>query len=82
MQLTKQSLEETLAQFIKISQDNFKALTKSRESADINNEGSIKNFETHIGQLSKQMGNMTNGSFASNTIAMSAWGLFSFHIYV
>ncbi|XP_027368280.1 uncharacterized protein LOC113874248 [Abrus precatorius] len=50
-------LEETLLQFMKITETNFK-----------NQESSIKKLETQIGQLAEQLANRDEGRFLSSTI--------------
>nr|KYP55784.1 hypothetical protein KK1_002009 [Cajanus cajan] len=49
-------LEETLNQFMQVSMNNQK-----------NTEASIKNLEVQVGQLAKQLADMSKGPFSSNT---------------
>nr|KYP41458.1 hypothetical protein KK1_037185 [Cajanus cajan] len=49
-------LEETLNQFMQVSMNNQK-----------NNEASIKNLEVQVGQLAKQLVDMSEGPFSANT---------------
>nr|KYP46004.1 hypothetical protein KK1_032388 [Cajanus cajan] len=49
-------LEETLNQFMQVSMNNLK-----------NTEASIKNLEVQVGQLAKQLADMSGGPFSANT---------------
>ncbi|XP_020208550.1 uncharacterized protein LOC109793496 [Cajanus cajan] len=49
-------LEETLNQFMQVSMNNQK-----------NTEASIKNLEVQVGQLAKQLADMSGGPFSANT---------------
>ncbi|XP_020232090.1 uncharacterized protein LOC109812514 [Cajanus cajan] len=49
-------LEETLNQFMQVSMNNQK-----------NTEASIKNLEVQVGQLAKQLADMSEGPFSANT---------------
>ncbi|MCI37747.1 hypothetical protein A2U01_0058973, partial [Trifolium medium] len=61
-------MEETLTQFIQMTQDNFEAMKKSQEVSNKNHEASIKNLEIQMGQLSRQFSNLQNsGGFGGNT---------------
>ncbi|KAK2436917.1 hypothetical protein QL285_021877 [Trifolium repens] len=61
-------LEETLNKFIQMTQTNFEGMKASQELAQKNNEASIKNLETQIGQLSRQVAATQNGGFGGNTV--------------
>jgi hypothetical protein len=67
-------LEDTLCQFMKMTQGNFEAmkvsqdqLKLSQEISNKNQEASIKNLETQIGQLSRQFSASQNQGFEGNT---------------
>nr|KYP62438.1 hypothetical protein KK1_016971 [Cajanus cajan] len=49
-------LEDTLNQFMHVSMNNQK-----------NTEASIKNLEVQVGQLAKQLADMSGGPFSANT---------------
>ncbi|MCH84281.1 hypothetical protein A2U01_0005112 [Trifolium medium] len=53
-------LEETLIQFIKLTQENFEAMKTSQELSNKSHEASIKNLESQIGQLMKQFAKPKN----------------------
>jgi hypothetical protein len=61
-------LEETLNKFMQMTQTNFEGMKASQELAQKNNEASIKNLETQIGQLSRQVATTQNGGFGGNTV--------------
>ncbi|CAJ2668382.1 unnamed protein product [Trifolium pratense] len=61
-------MEETLMQFMKITQENFGAMKASQELSNKNHEASIRNLETQIGQLSRQFTETLNGGFGGNTV--------------
>ncbi|KAK2410681.1 hypothetical protein QL285_046032 [Trifolium repens] len=61
-------LEETLNKFMQMTQTNFEGMKASQELAQKNNEASIKNLETQIGQLSRQVAATQNGGFGGNTV--------------
>jgi hypothetical protein len=48
-------LEDTLTQFIKMTQINFETMRINQEASNENHKASIKNLEVQIGQLSKQI---------------------------
>ncbi|XP_045809752.1 uncharacterized protein LOC123904106 [Trifolium pratense] len=67
-------LEDTLTQFIKVTQGNFEAMKVSQDQmkanqdiANKNHEASIKNLETQVGQLSRQFAATQNNGFESST---------------
>ncbi|MCI27528.1 hypothetical protein A2U01_0048727, partial [Trifolium medium] len=61
-------MEETLTQFMKMTQGNFEAMKISQETSNKNHEASIKNLEVQMGQLSRQFSNLQNsGGFGGNT---------------
>ncbi|KAK2441832.1 hypothetical protein QL285_013078 [Trifolium repens] len=60
-------LEDTLTQFIKMTQSNFETMRINQETSNENHKASIKNLEVQIGQLSKQMASSSNGGFVGNT---------------
>ncbi|XP_045831120.1 uncharacterized protein LOC123922450 [Trifolium pratense] len=67
-------LEDTLTQFIKVTQGNFEAMKVSQDQmktnqdiANKNHEASIKNLETQVGQLSRQFAATQNNGFEGST---------------
>ncbi|PNY16023.1 hypothetical protein L195_g012732, partial [Trifolium pratense] len=61
-------LEETLSNFIQMTQSNFEAMKTSQEVSNKNHEASIKNLEVQMGQLSRQFSNLqNNGGFGGNS---------------
>ncbi|KAK2369518.1 hypothetical protein QL285_082647 [Trifolium repens] len=60
-------LEDTLTQFIKMTQSNFETLRINQETSNENHKASIKNLEVQIGQLSKQMTSSSSGGLVGNT---------------
>ncbi|PNY05190.1 hypothetical protein L195_g001633 [Trifolium pratense] len=61
-------MEETLTQFMQMTQGNFEAMKKSQEVSNKNHEASIKNLEVQMGQLSRQFSSLqNNGGFGGNT---------------
>ncbi|MCH91038.1 hypothetical protein A2U01_0011962, partial [Trifolium medium] len=61
-------LEETLSNFIQMTQGNFEAMKTSQEVSNKNHEASIKNLEVQMGQLSRQFSSLQNsGGFGGNT---------------
>ncbi|KAK2359227.1 hypothetical protein QL285_084620 [Trifolium repens] len=60
-------LEDTLTQFIKMTQSNFETMRINQETSNENHKASIKNLEVQIGQLSKQMTSSSSGGFVGNT---------------
>ncbi|MCH87593.1 hypothetical protein A2U01_0008466, partial [Trifolium medium] len=61
-------MEETLSNFIQMTQNNFEAMKSSQEVSNKNHEASIKNLEVQMGQLSRQFSNLqNNGGFGGNT---------------
>ncbi|KAK2354220.1 hypothetical protein QL285_091766 [Trifolium repens] len=60
-------LEDTLTQFIKMTQSNFETMRINQETSNENHKASIKNLEVQIGQLSKQMASSSSGGFVGNT---------------
>ncbi|XP_050909769.1 uncharacterized protein LOC127123611 [Lathyrus oleraceus] len=63
-------LEETLQNFIKITQSSFDQVNKNHEIMSRNHDESIKNLETHIAQLSRQIVVLPSSSegFIGNTM--------------
>lgn len=63
-------LEETLQNFIKVIQSRFNKVNKNREILSRNHDASIKNMETHIGQLSRQIADLpsSSGGFIGNIV--------------
>jgi len=67
-QLRKPSaLEETMINFMKMTQGNFEEIKKSQEAERKNNETSRKMFETQIGQMAKKIAKQNKGGFSGNT---------------
>ncbi|XP_045802421.1 uncharacterized protein LOC123896006 [Trifolium pratense] len=67
-------LEDTLSQFIKVTQGNFEAMKISQDQmkanqdiANKNHEASIKNLENQMGQLSRQFSATQNNGFEGST---------------
>jgi hypothetical protein len=60
-------LEDTLTQFIKLTQCNFEAMRVNQEASNENHKASIRNLEVQIGQLAKQMASSSSGGFVGNT---------------
>ncbi|MCI26516.1 hypothetical protein A2U01_0047712, partial [Trifolium medium] len=61
-------MEETLTQFMRMTQGHFEAMKSSQETSNKNHEASIKNLEVQMGQLSRQLSNLQNGiGFGGNT---------------
>ncbi|KAK2361486.1 hypothetical protein QL285_086628 [Trifolium repens] len=60
-------LEDTLTQFIKMTQSNFETMRINQETSNENHKASIKNLEVQIGQLSKQMASSSSGGLVGNT---------------
>ncbi|PNX54761.1 hypothetical protein L195_g048382, partial [Trifolium pratense] len=61
-------MEETLNQFMMMTQSNFEAMKSSQETSNKNHEASIKNLEVQMGQLSRQFSMLQNqGGFGGNT---------------
>ncbi|PNX73069.1 hypothetical protein L195_g028967 [Trifolium pratense] len=62
-------MEETLNQFMMMTQSNFEAMKSSQETSNKNHEASIKNLEVQMGQLSRQFSMLqNNGGFGGNTL--------------
>jgi len=61
------ALEETMINFMKMTQGNFEEMKKSQEAERKNNEASRKLLETQIGQMAKQLAEQSKGGFSSNT---------------
>ncbi|MCI27906.1 hypothetical protein A2U01_0049106, partial [Trifolium medium] len=47
-------MEETLTQFMRMTQGHFEAMKSCQEASNKNHEASIKNLEVQMGQLSRQ----------------------------
>ncbi|CAJ2661756.1 unnamed protein product [Trifolium pratense] len=61
-------MEETLNQFMLMTQSNFEAMKSSQATSNKNHEASIKNLEVQMGQLSRQFSMLQNqGGFGGNT---------------
>jgi len=61
------TLEETMINFMKMTQGNFEEIKKSQEVERKNNEASRKMLETQIGQMAKQIAEQNKGGFSGNT---------------
>ena len=61
------ALEETMINFMKMTQGNFEELKKSQEAERRNNEASRKMLETQIGQMAKQIAEQSKGGFSGTT---------------
>ena len=61
------SLEETMINFIKITQGKFEEIKKSQEAVRKNNEASRKRLETKIWQMAKQLVEQSKGGFSGKT---------------
>ena len=61
------TLEETMINFMKMTQGNFEEMKKSQEAERKNNEAERKLLETQIGQMAKQLTEQSKGGFSSNT---------------
>ena len=61
------ALEETMINFMKMTQSNFEELKKSQEAERRNNEASRKMLETQIGQMAKQIAEQSKGGFSGTT---------------
>jgi len=61
----RSALEETMINFIKMTQGNFEEIKKSQEAERKNNER--KMLETQIGQMAKQIVEQNKGGFSGNT---------------
>lgn len=63
-------MEDTLYNFIKVTQNNFDQINKNYEEMSTNQDASIKNMEIKIGQLSRQIVALprSNGVFIGNTV--------------
>jgi len=59
--------EETMINFMKMTQGNFEEMKKSQEAERKNNEASRKMLETQIGQMAKQLAEQSKGGFSGNT---------------
>ena len=59
------ALEETMINFMKMTQGNFEEIKKSQEAERKNNER--KMLETQIGQMAKQIVEQNKGGFSGNT---------------
>jgi hypothetical protein len=59
-------LEDTLMQFMKMTQGNFEQMKTNQEISNKNNEASIKNLETQIVQLSRQFSAASTQGFDGN----------------
>jgi hypothetical protein len=73
-QRSSSALEDTLSQFIKVTQGNFESMKisqdqreKNQDLANKNHEASIRNLETQIGQLSRQFSAAQNNGFEGST---------------
>ncbi|XP_039684971.1 uncharacterized protein [Medicago truncatula] len=60
-------LEETMMNFMKMTQSNFEEMEKSQDLERKNNEASRKMLETQLGQLAKQLAEQNKGGFSGNT---------------
>ncbi|XP_039688640.1 uncharacterized protein [Medicago truncatula] len=60
-------LEETMMNFMKMTQSNFEEMKKSQDLERKNNEASRKMLETQFGQLAKQLSEQNKGGFSGNT---------------
>jgi len=61
------SLEETMINFMMMTQGNFEEMKKSQKAERKNNEASRKMLETQIGQMAKQLAEQSKGGFSGNT---------------
>jgi hypothetical protein len=61
------ALEETMINFMKMTQGNFEEMKKSQEAERKNNEASRKMLETQLGQLAKQLAEQNQEGFSGNT---------------
>lgn len=61
------ALEETMINFMKMTQENFEEMKKSEEAERKNNEASRKMLETQLGQLAKQLSEQNKVGFSGNT---------------
>lgn len=63
-------LEETLQNFIKVTQSSLDIVNKNHETMSRNHATSIKNLEMQIGLLSRQIAALacSSGGFTCNTI--------------
>lgn len=63
-------LEETLQNFIKVTQSSFDHVNKNHETMSRNHDALIKNLEMRIGQLSRQIVILPSysGGFTCNTV--------------
>jgi len=59
--------EETIINFMKMTQGNFEEMKKSQEAERKNNDASRKMLETQIGQMAKQLVEQSKGGFSGNT---------------
>lgn len=63
-------LEETLQNFIKVTQSSFNQVNRNHEEMSRNHNASIKNMDMKIGQLSRQIVVLLSSSegFTGNTV--------------
>jgi hypothetical protein len=61
------ALEETMINFMKMTQGNYEEMKKSQEAERKNNVASRKMLETQLGQLAKQLADQNKGGFSGNT---------------
>jgi len=61
------ALEETMINFMKMTQGNFEEMKKSQEDERKNNKASRKLLETQIGQMANQLVEQSKGGFLGNT---------------
>jgi len=61
------ALEDTMINFMKMTQGNFEEIKKSQEAERKNNEASKKMLETQIGQMAKQLAEQSKVGFSGNT---------------
>jgi len=66
-QIKPSTFEETMINFMKMTQGNFEEIKKSQEAERKNNEASRKILETQIGQMAKQLAQQSKGGFSDNT---------------
>jgi len=61
------ALEETMINFMKMTQGNFEEMKKIQEAERKNNEASRKLLETQIGQMAQKLVHQSKGGFSGNT---------------
>ena len=66
-QLEYSKLEDALTQFMQMAKTTFLSQDQAMKNMERNHEASIKHLESLIGQLSKQLAELSSSGFSANT---------------